>query len=200
MNRTTGKQHLAEAELVALAQRGDAAAFEELVLRCQDRVHNACYRLCGNEAEAADLTQSTFLKAYRALGRFELRAGFFTWVFRIAVNLALSQRRQTRRRPRLVADDSDGQTRLEPASDREQDDPRGRALQRERHERLAAALQRLDEEFRAAVILKDIENLDYAAIAEILQTPIGTVKSRIHRGRLALRAMLADLDEDRGCA
>jgi RNA polymerase sigma-70 factor (ECF subfamily) len=146
--------------------------------------------MCRNHADALDLTQATFMRALEALGQFERRANFYTWLFRIAMNLTISSRRTAARRA-IRPLDSAGEQR--PAG------PPGRepvashpAEQHELQERVARALARLDEDFRAAVVLKDIEELDYAQIAEILGVPIGTVKSRIHRGRLVLRDLLRD--------
>ena len=191
MKRTADQTGQSDAELVLRAQRGEPAAFAELVERYQDRVYNTCYRMCHNHADALDLTQSAFLKALEALPRFQVRAGFYTWLFRIAVNLTLSHRRAESRRPRLSLRHADDEGRsFEPAASNGGNDPAQRLTQLELHQRLEAALQHLDDEFRAAVVLRDIEGLDYAAIAEILGVRVGTVKSRIHRGRLMLRELL----------
>ncbi|MFQ5804988.1 MAG: sigma-70 family RNA polymerase sigma factor [Phycisphaerae bacterium] len=192
MKRAADQSKASDAELVSRAQRGDPAAFGELVEKYQHRVYNTCYRMCHNHADALDLTQSAFLKALEALPRFQVRATFFTWLFRITVNLVLSHRRAQSGRPTLSLRqfDDDGR-RYEPAAVAPgTSDPSRRAEKVELHQRLEAALQRLDEEFRVAVLLRDIEGLDYAAIAEILKVPVGTVKSRIHRGRLMLRELL----------
>lgn len=188
-----------DAELVSQAQRGNPTAFAALVLRYQDRVYNTCYRMCRHDADALDLTQSTFVRALEALPRFEARAHFFTWLFRIAVNLTLSHRRVQRRRPALALrrfDDENGP--YDPPAVRDVEDPSQRAEQAEMRRRLEAALSQLDEGFRAAVVLKDVEGLDYAAIAEILAVPVGTVKSRIHRGRLMLKKLLEQKEAQRG--
>lgn len=200
MNRVTGEIDVQDAELIARAQRGDGVAFGMLVSRYQDRIYNTCYRMCHHADDAADLTQTAFVKAFEALPRFEARANFFTWLYRIAVNLVLSERRTRQRRPRLVREtaEDDGQRYEPPAA--AADDPRRPLLAAERRRSVEAALQRLDEEFRAAVILSDIEELDYATISEILDVPVGTVKSRIHRGRMMLRDLLKRELEDRGCA
>ncbi len=194
MNRTAQEHDLTDAELVQRAQRGAPAAFAELVTRYQDRVYNTCYRMCHNDADALDLTQTTFLKALEALPRFQRRANFFTWLYRIAVNLTLTQRRTKSRRALQSLDrglDEEHDPPTPVASERDCDVSRA-AEQRELHERVESALAELEDEFRAAVVLKDIENLDYACIAEILGVPVGTVKSRIHRGRLMLRGLLRD--------
>ncbi len=191
MNREPSNFDRDDRELVALAQRGAADAFGTLVTRYQDRVYNICYRLCNERAEALDLTQATFLRALEALPRFEARAGFYTWLFRIAVNLALSERRARLRR-RTVPLDAAADT----ASSSGRPDhggsanPADRVEQCELRQRLEAALTALAVEFRVAGVLRDIEGLDYAQIAEIIGVPVGTVKSRIARGRMLLRAAL----------
>jgi RNA polymerase sigma-70 factor (ECF subfamily) len=191
VNRAADDTRLSDADLVSRAQRGDSSAFATLVTKYQHRVYNTCYRMCHNPEDALDLTQSAFLKALEALPRFEARASFFTWLFRIAVNLVLSHRRAQRRRPVLSLRQSDDEGRpYEPPAEHAADDPSRHAEQAELRQRLEDALLRLDAEFRAAVVLRDVERLEYAAIAEILELPVGTVKSRIHRGRLMLRALL----------
>lgn len=199
MNRAAGETRRSDGDLVSRAQRGDGSAFAELVTKYQDRVYNTCYRMCHNRDDALDLTQSTFARALEALPRFEARANFFTWLFRIAVNLVLSHRRAQRRRPMLALRQFDDEGRpFEPADDRHADTPSQNVELAEMRQRLEAALQQVDDEFRAAVVLRDIERLDYAAIAEILEVPVGTVKSRIHRGRLMLRALLEQKETKRG--
>ncbi len=202
MDRANSPAQVADAELVDRAQAGASPAFAELVLRYQDRVHNLCYRMCGDHADALDLTQSTFLRALESLHGFERRANFFTWLFRIAVNLAISRRRQRRRR-KTASLDGDGAEGGRPADalpDRESIDPAAALERRELHERLAGALAEMDEDFRAAVVLRDVEGLDYATIAEILDVPTGTVKSRIARGRTLLREALMGTESRLGPA
>jgi len=188
-----------DVDLVLRCQRGEQAAFGQLVERYQDRVYNTCYRMCHNHADALDLTQSAFLKAFEALPRFQARASFFTWLFRITVNVALSHRRSQRRRPRLALRGPDDEDHpLEPAARDGAGDPAEQVAEPELRQRLEAALDRLDDDFRAAVVLRDIEELDYADIAAILKVPVGTVKSRIHRGRLMLRHLLEQQERQRG--
>ena len=181
-----------DAELVLRAQGGDPAAANELVTRYQDRVYNTCYRMCHNHADALDLTQSTFLKAFEALPRFEVRAKFFTWLYRIAVNVTLSHRRSRGRHPVLSLRqlEDDRERPFDPPAENDDSDPARQVSRNELHRQLEAALDRLDDEFRVAVVLRDIEGLDYQAIAEILGVPTGTVKSRISRGRRTLRQLL----------
>lgn len=191
MNRFGDEAGPNDAELVERTRTGDPSAFDALVERYQDRVYNLCYRLCPNHADAADLTQTAFLKALESLPRFEARANFFTWLYRIAANEALSLRRQRRRRPTVSLDSGDSERR---PSERIADEaPSGadRLDQAVMVRRLEAALEKLDEEFRVAVVLRDIEDMDYAEIADVLEVPVGTVKSRIHRGRMMLRTILS---------
>ena len=185
MSQRTHEHESSDAELVRRSQRGDSAAFAGLVTRYQDRVFNLCYRMCHNEADALDLAQTTFLRALQNVGRFGGRARFYTWLFRIAVNVVLTGRRAGSRRPASLDGPGD-----DVVPDRREADGAAMCAQHELQERVAWALSQLDEEFRAAVVLKDIEDMDYATIAEVLDVPVGTVKSRIHRGRLMLRDLL----------
>lgn len=185
MNRLAQEPNPSDAELARHAQAGTASAFDALVRRYQDRVYNMCYRMTHNHADALDLTQTAFLKALQALPRFEWRSSFYTWLFRIVVNLTISHRR----RPRLARLDDEAELRGEIAS-RPNAGPSARLEGTELSERLEAALTELDEEFRVAVLLRDVEGLDYETIGEIVGAPVGTVKSRIHRGRESLRAAL----------
>ena len=185
------ESELTDAELVRAAQRGAPAAFAELVSRYQDRVFNTCYRMCHQHDDALDLTQSTFLRALQNLRRFRAQASFYTWLFRIAVNLTISQRRTAGRRATRSLDGFGNDGRVPaPVVPGRDDDVSQPAEQRELQQRVERALAQLDDEFRAAVVLKDIEGMDYASIAEVLEIPVGTVKSRIHRGRLLLRELL----------
>ncbi len=194
VNRSAHETNVTDTELVQRAQRGSAAAFGELVSRYQDRIFNACYRMCRQHADAQDLTQTTFLRALEALPRFRGGSGFYTWLFRIAINATMTQRRAAGRRPVRSLDqgwDGDAEPSTPVAAKR--DCGAGRSAEEdELQQRVAEALARLDEEFRASVVLKDIEGMDYAEIAEVLQVPVGTVKSRIHRGRMMLRELLHD--------
>lgn len=194
VNRRAHEQEFSDAELVRRAQGGVSTAFAELVTRYQDRVFNTCYRMCHNHADALDLTQSTFLRALENLTAFEGRSSFYTWLFRIAVNLTMTHRRKKLRRPAQSLDQADGDQRCgpEPVSSEDDDAVSRPAEQRELQVRVEWALAQLDYEFRAAVVLKDIEGMDYASIAEVLDVAVGTVKSRIHRGRAVLRDLLAE--------
>lgn len=187
-----------DAALVQQAQSGHVESFGLLVERYQDRVFNACWRICGNLEDARDVTQEAFLKALTGLGGFERKSGFQTWVFRIAVNLAISHRRKMKLRATVSLDQaadpsgSQAETLAARVEALRTSDPSSAAEQAELQRRAAAALQRLDDDHKAVVVLRDIEGLDYREIAAILDVPTGTVKSRLHRARLELRdAVLA---------
>ena len=203
--RTTAVQAAAkatdanDASLVQRLQAGDAGAFTELVRRYQDRVFNTAWRICGNAEDARDVTQDAFLKAYESIGSFRRASGFYTWVFRIAVNLAISHRRATKRHPTQSLDApaephlarSQAATLASRVQERQAHDPARGAMSAEMQGHVVAALQELDDEFRSVIVLRDIEGFDYRQIADILGIAPGTVKSRLHRGRLALRKLLA---------
>ena len=174
-------------ELVAAAQSGDRAALDTLLRRHLDLIHAVCSRLAGNPADAADATQEALIAIVRGLPRFDRRAAPRTWMYRVATNACLDELRRRGRRPRLGLDDAMAE-RPDPAP----------PVDRSVTDRLTLddALARLPEEFRVAVVLRDVQGMDYAQIAEVLQIPIGTVRSRIARGRQALAADL-DGNQDR---
>ncbi len=189
---------LDEAALVERCRQGDPAAFSAFVRRYQDRVFHVCLRLCGRPAEAEDFAQEAFVRAWRALDRFDGRARLYTWVFRIAVNLVLSARRRQRttRTHSLEAWASRPEEDCEPPTPgpaAPEPRPDEQAMSRETQRAVQAALNRLEPEQRAIIVLRDLEGLDYAEIAAILETATGTVKSRLHRARLALREELRPL-------
>jgi len=178
--------------LIAETLLGRTAAFGELVRRYQDRLFNTVYRLTGNAEDARDVVQETFLHAYQALDSFKGDALFFTWLYRIAFNTAVSQRRKQRVALRISTGREDGAG--EPADPSEFSHP-GHGLERaDQERRVHQALQRLSPEHRAVLVLKDMEGQKYEAMAEVLQVPIGTVRSRLHRARLELRQLLGTED------
>jgi RNA polymerase sigma-70 factor (ECF subfamily) len=180
--------------LIALSVRGDRAAFGILVGRYQDRLYHTAFRLLGNADDALDVVQDAFLNAYLSLHQFKGDARFFTWLYRIAVNSAISLRRKRRavRTADLPAGHTHGGSQVlgEPADESDGSRP-GSALERaEDEKRLLAALDELTPEHRAVIVLKEIEGRKYEVIADILGVPIGTVRSRLHRARLELRDRL----------
>lgn len=172
-----------ERELIGRSRGGDLDAFEALVEAHQDRVYSLCFRVTGSSEDAADASQEAFIRAFQSLARFEGRAAFSTWLYRIATNAAIDV---VRKRP------------ADPPVDLPEDCPSPRDTEseydrREVGRRIQSALARLPLEFRAAVVLRDLQGLAYEEIASILQVPTGTVRSRLSRGRLALRELLGDI-------
>jgi len=185
-----------DAALIEQYRCGEPSALERLVVKYQDRLYNAVLRICANPDDAAELTQQAFVKVLENLDRFESRASFYTWLFRIAVNLALNYRRR-QAALRVVSLDGHGWDR-EPSrqalrlfwKDEKTTDPALRVQEKELCELAVESLNELDEAQRAVIVLRDIENMSYSNIAEVLQIELGTVKSRIARARARLREVL----------
>ena len=172
------------------AQGGDRAALDTLLRRHYDLVHAVCRRIAGSKAEAEDAAQEAMIGIVRGLARFDRRSAFSTWVYRIATNAALDELRRRRRRPGLhvVADEDDGPPEAaDPSAEHRVEGIVDRMS-------LDGALAGLAEDFRVAVVLRDVADLDYGEIAEVLGIPVGTVKSRIARGRAQLAASLGNRD------
>ncbi len=168
-------------ELARAAAIGDAGALDELLARHVDRIHALCSRVLRDPQDALDATQNALIAIARGVDRFDGRAAFTTWMYRVATNAALDEGRRRSRRPVPVEDLPAG---ADPGSGTEI--VVGAAID------VHAALARLPEEFRVAVVLRDLEDLDYAEIASILGIPPGTVRSRIARGRAALAELLGN--------
>ena len=171
------QEHPPDEQLVERAQRGDRSALDQLLGRHYDRLFAICRRLAGNDADAADACQEALLSIVRGLGRFDGRASFRTWSYRVATNACLDELRRRGRRPQPVLDASE---RTDGAGWGESPDETGRVAERME---LDAALQLLPVEFRAPVVLRDVVGMDYAEIGDVLDLPPGTVRSRIARGR-----------------
>jgi RNA polymerase sigma-70 factor (ECF subfamily) len=182
-----------ERGLVARCKLRDADAFNQVVLRYQERIFNVLVRMTGDHQIALDLCQETFLKAYRAIATFEERSALSTWLYRIAANLCLSHRRYKRRRPETSLDGGAPSPDADPPHHDLPDgslDPGESVEVRERRERVRRTIDELDPEFRMVVVLRDLEGLSYEEIAESLGCPVGTVRSRLHRARLELKEKL----------
>ncbi len=181
--------------LIEACRAGRTEAFGVLVRRYQDRLYPTILRLCGCAEDAHDLTQDAFLRAFQKLDRFHGGSSFYTWLYRIAINLTLSGRR--RRRVTLhLADGCRGEP-MDPSDDPEVTDPTLPAQQAERDALVQSALNSLAPDHRAVVVLKDLDGLRYEQIAEVLGVPVGTVRSRLHRARCELRGRLRGLGDER---
>lgn len=176
-------------EVVTRCLTGDIAAWEELLNAHQRKIYNLCYRFTGSVTDAEDLTQEIFIKVYQTLRSFDAaQAQFATWLNRVARNHLVDHYRRTRHdraNPSLDDEDENFQPRAAPASD-----AAASLEERERKELLQAALNRLSPEMREVLILRDLQELEYAEIVAVLGIPEGTVKSRINRGRMELGRVL----------
>lgn len=171
--------------LVDAARGGDREAMDRLLRLHYDRVFAVCRRITGSDADAADAAQEALISIVRSIGKFDGRSSFGTWVYRIATNASLDELRRRRRRPALTdelhhheidqAVDRHGELHIDQVTDRMA---------------LDQALRALPEDFRVPLVLRDVGDLDYAEIAETLDIPVGTVKSRIARGRAGLASLL----------
>jgi RNA polymerase sigma-70 factor (ECF subfamily) len=180
--------------LIAECLKGDSAAFGELVRRYQERLYHTAFRLVDNAEDALDVVQEAFLSAYQSLGSFKGDSLFFTWLYRIAVNTAISLKRKKKAVVRIDGG-RNGELLAEPPDPSDLSRP-GHALEQEEQERrIKQALARLSPEHRAVLVMKDMEGQKYEAIAEALGVPIGTVRSRLHRARLELREVLEQTEE-----
>lgn len=169
--------------LVTRASAGNRDALEVLLDRHANRIHAVCRRIVGNSDDALDATQEAMIAIARSIGRFDGRAAFTTWIYRIATNAALDELRRRARRPQPM------ETLPEPAMAATRlDDRVGARLD------IDAALALVPDDFRVAVVLRDLCDLDYAEIAAVLDVPAGTVRSRIARGRAALAQALGNQD------
>jgi RNA polymerase sigma-70 factor (ECF subfamily) len=178
-------EQISDSECIRRVQEGKIDAFEVLVRRHQKTIFNLLYRMLGDYDEAAEAAQETFLSAYRAIGRFRGDSNFSTWVYRIAINQASSRRRslaqvQARTLP-LESAEKINETGTDPAD---------RLEQKEIQEQVQKALKELDASDAAIILLRDLQDVPYEEVARALNVPMGTVKSRLHRARRALKAHL----------
>jgi len=187
--------------LLQKAQQGDRGAYGQVVLLYQDRLYNAVLRLVGDREEARELTQEAFMRGLMKIDSFRGDASPYTWLFRIAVNLAISHLRKVHRfrvfsldRPsaggrggRYSGDEQASSLVDRVARERTDAAPPERIEGRERDQAVLSALGRLDAEYRAVLVMRDIEGFDYQQMADILGLPLGTLKSRLFRARMALR-------------
>ena len=188
----------AENEFIERLKAGDAAAFDNLVTRYTNDVFGLLFRITEDAEEAGDLTQETFLSVFKAVKNFRGDADLKTWLFRIAINKSRNRFRWWKRRKRektisLDAPFGDSDTPIHETLSGSHANPEEKILQREREKVLAKALNGLADIFKEAVVLCDIEGLSYEEIASVLEINIGTVKSRIARGREELRKKLVDI-------
>ncbi|WP_129778750.1 RNA polymerase sigma factor RpoE [Peristeroidobacter soli] len=181
-------------ELVRRVQAGDQTAFNLLVLKYQHRVLKLVGRFVNDQAEAEDVAQEAFLKAYRALASFRGDSAFYTWLYRIAINTAKNALVSQRRRPvDFDLDLQDPEQYDRHAKLKEVDTPEGVLLTDEIRAVVEEAMEQLPEDLRTAIVLRELEGLSYEEIAEAMDCPVGTVRSRIFRAREAIDKKLKPL-------
>lgn len=179
--------------LITECLTGQPDAFGQLVLRYQDRLYNSVYRVLDNPDDTLDVVQDAFINAYQSLDRFNGTSEFFTWLYRIAFNTAISLKRK--KRPVLSLDaGKPGESGVDPADPSESLQPGAELERADENRKLMAALAKLSVDHRTVLVLKDLEDQKYEEIAEIMNVPIGTVRSRLHRARAELRELLEDED------
>lgn len=175
-----------EALLIEKARSGNMSAFEELISLYEKKIYNYCYRMTDSREDAEDLTQEVFIKVYRGLKSFKGNSSFSTWIYRIAYNTCVDKYRKNKR-INVVSlnsgnDEDAGEIELVSGDPLPEDE----VIQKERYKRLQVHIAALKPEYKTVIILRDIQNYSYEEIAQILQLPLGTVKSHISRARAAL--------------
>lgn len=181
-----------DGETVRRARAGDREAFEQLVLKHQRRAFNVAYRILGDYEEALDLTQEVFMQAHRSLAQFRGDAPFGSWLLAIAVNQCRNRLKHWKRRAHAKHESLSAPIGEDcPEPQRDLPDPGTTALEalegRQLEELMREELKHLDEEYRTVLVLRELQGVAYEEIARVLQVPVGTVKSRLHRGRTELR-------------
>lgn len=177
-----------ETRLIKKAKAGSLEAFEQLILQYEKRIYNYCYRMTNNQEDAEDLAQEVFIKVYKSLHSFKGSSQFSTWIYRIAYNTCVDKfRKEKMVLVSLTQNDEEDKDMDLPSHEPL---PEDQIVSREQYQALRECISTLKPEYKTAVILRDIQNYTYEEIADILNIPLGTVKSHISRGRAALRDAL----------
>ncbi|MGN6735422.1 MAG: RNA polymerase sigma factor [Candidatus Binatia bacterium] len=176
---------ITDAECVRRVQRGETDAFETLVCRHEKTIFNLVYRMLGDIEEAAEVSQEVFLSAFRATGQFRGDANFSTWLYRIAINHASTRRKTLNSRQRKVVPIESADSLHDP-----EPGPPEILERQEIREKVQFALNQLEPDDAAVILLRDMQDVSYSEVAHVLQIPVGTVKSRLHRARQALKSRL----------
>lgn len=188
--------NLLDAELVKRVQKGDKAAFDILVQKYQHKVVNLISRFVSDQSECYDIAQEAFIKAYRAIGNFRGDSQFYTWLYRIAANTAKNHLASRARKSPMYTVDVDDAERYEGESGlKEYSNPENLLLTDEIKETIFRAIEGLPDDLKSAITLRELEGLSYEEIAEVMDCPIGTVRSRIFRARDAIDRELRPLLE-----
>ncbi len=184
-----------DTKLVKRVQKGDKGAFDVLVLKYQQKIVNLVMRYVRDPEQAMDITQEAFIKAYRALPRFRGDSAFYTWLYRIAVNTAKNYLAAQRRRPMDIELDLQDPEQYDlHARLKETDTPEGVTMGQELRTAVERAIAALPEDLRTAIILRELDGMSYEEIAQTMECPVGTVRSRIFRARDAISKRLGVLN------
>jgi len=184
-------------ELVERVQRGDKRAFDLLVLKYQQRITKLIARYVKDHSEVLDVAQEAFIKAYRALPKFRGDSAFYTWLYRIAINTAKNHLVSRGRRPPGSDLDAEEVERIDaPCSMRENATPEALAMRDEMMQGIAASVEALPDELKTAILLRELEGMSYEEIAQAMECPVGTVRSRIFRAREAVDKALHKLGDE----
>jgi len=177
-----------DAQLIDQALRGQSESFGRLVLKYQDRLYNTIVHVVGHAEDARDIVQEAFVQAFLKLETFRRESGFYTWLYRIAFNASMTHRR--RKRPIHSTDCGRENQRDDPPDD--QDTPVEAVERKEQCGLVQQAIGRLDHEQRTVLVLREIDGCNYETIAQMLDIPVGTVRSRLHRARMQLKELLEE--------
>jgi RNA polymerase sigma-70 factor, ECF subfamily len=183
--------HNIETRLAKLAKTGDRGAFADIVELYKDRLYHLAYRMLSNRQEAEDVVQETFLRVFRSLDRYDETMKFSTWIYRISTNLCIDRLRKRRASYSLDADVSDGEgTDWHAMLASEEPGPEGQLMLSETQRRIREAIDTLPEKYKSIVILRYLHDMSLQEIGDVLDMPVTTVKTRVHRGREFLRKRL----------
>ena len=181
--------------LVSRAQSGDLAAFDSIMLLYRERLYSVIYNMTFNHEDAADLSQEAFVKAFRSLKKFKGKSSFFTWLYRIGVNITLSHLKRKKKRRFLsfdqISEENGSGKEFDKFSSSESSSVRNTLLN-ELHEKLNEALLKLSDKHRTIVVLYEIDGLSHREIATIMKCTEGTVRSRLHYAKIQLQSLLSD--------
>lgn len=191
MNEPEEEVPPAEDMLISRARAGDRDAFEQIFNSYRNQVYSLAYRMTGNSSDAEDLTQEVFLQVMRKIGSFQGRSSFSTWLYRVTVNRSRDYMRSRKRIPELLSEDQEAAERVGvPVAAAPAPAPESGAIASEAKRIVQDALIQLPVSLRAPLVLHELEGLEYREVARLLRLPVGTVKSRIFRGRLKLAELL----------
>ena len=199
MQATTAASEPDDLELVARSQAGDTAAFNELVTRYRSRAFSMIYQMTRNEQDAWDLAQDGFVKAWKAIGRFRGQSSFYTWLYRILMNVTIDSMRRKHIQSGIEFDDQIGLRQIEPGAataPRAELQPAEKISDQEIRGRIDEAIAKLSPEHRAAIVMREIDGLEYTEIAAAMECSLGTVMSRLFYARKKLQSLLKDVYEN----